>query len=97
MNDSLVEPAVVRELGEELSSLVDDLGCRRIILDCSRVQYIASAALNKLIIFQKKVVSLQGRLVLCGLAPAVAEVFAVTRLNQKFPIEKNLAAAKGRV
>jgi anti-sigma B factor antagonist len=97
LDDALVEPGLVRELGDELCSLVDDLGCTRVILDCSNVGYMASAALNKLIIFQKKVDSAHGRLVLCRLAPPVAEVLTVTRLNQKFRIENSLESAKQSV
>jgi anti-sigma B factor antagonist len=94
LDDTLVDPIVVRELGEELCSLVDESGHNRIILDCSHVHYIASAALNKLIILQKKAAAASGKLVLCSLSPAVNEVFTVTRLNQKFNIQKDEQAAR---
>ena len=93
VDSTLIDSEVVRDLGEELYSLVDELGHRKIILDCSNVAYISSAALNKLIILEKKVAGADGQLVLCGLTPAVSDVFAVTRLNQRFNIQRDRGTA----
>jgi anti-sigma B factor antagonist len=93
LDNVLVAADIVRELGDELCRLAEQAGHRKIILDCSEVDYISSAALNKLIIFLKKVTASGGRLTLCGLTPTVSEVFAVTRLNQKFNIESDQRAA----
>jgi anti-sigma B factor antagonist len=90
----LVDAGAVAELGEELYSLVDERGYKRIILDCSNVQYMSSAALNKLIVLQDKTSAVDGQLVLCGLTTAVSDVLAATRLNQKFNIQKDRAAAR---
>jgi anti-anti-sigma factor len=87
VDTSLIDLEAVREFGEELYDLAETSGRSKIVLDCSNLEYIASAALNKLIVFEKKVSAAQGQLVLRGLTPAVREVFSVTRLNQKFNIE----------
>jgi hypothetical protein len=46
-----------------------------------------SAALNKLIILDKKVKAHSGKRRLCNLKPEIYEVFAITRLNQLFDIK----------
>jgi anti-sigma B factor antagonist len=97
LEDSLVDAAVVRELGDQLFDLVDKLGYTKIILDFCRVAYISSAALNKLIVLHKKISAAHGRLVLCDLRPTVRDVFRVTRLNQKFDIERDQMAARKRI
>ena len=94
VDDQLLDPAAVREFGDELCSLVEELGHTKIVLDCSNLQYISSAALNKLAVLKKKLSAADGQLVLCGLTPAVSEVFVVTRLNQKFTIQTDERSAK---
>ena len=94
VESDIVDAAVVRQLGEELCRLADEAGSTIIILDCRKVRYISSAALNKLIVFRKRVVGAGGQLVLCRLRPAISEVFRVTRLNQMFNIERDHLAAR---
>ncbi len=50
------------------------------VLDFSGVTYLASTGFRPLLSLNRVVRQRQGRLVLCGLNPDVAEVFAVTRL-----------------
>jgi len=82
----ILEAAHIMELGEELLQLVDKNGNKDLLLDFSGVEFLSSAALNKLIILDKKIRSIAGRLKMCGMMPEIREVFVITRLTQLFDI-----------
>ena len=82
----ILDAANIQELGEELFGLVEEDGYRSMLLDFSNVEFLSSAALNKLIILDKKVKDHGGQLKLCNLLPEIREVFVITRLNQLFDI-----------
>ena len=82
----ILEAAHIMELGEELLQLVDKNGNNDLLLDFSGVEFLSSAALNKLIILDKKIRSIAGRLKMCGMMPEIREVFVITRLTQLFDI-----------
>lgn len=82
----ILEAAHILQLGEELQRLIEKDGTRDLLLDFSNVEFLSSAALNKLIILDKKVKGKSGQLKLCGMTPEIREVFVITRLNQLFDI-----------
>ena len=79
----------IQIIGEQLFSLVDEEGWRKILLNFSNVEYLSSAALGKFITLNKKVNSAGGRLVLCNIDPQIYEVFEITKLNKLFTIHKD--------
>jgi anti-sigma B factor antagonist len=83
----------IQIIGEQLFSLVDELGRLKLILNFSNVEYLSSAALGKFITLNKKVNAANGRLVLCNIAPQIYEVFEITKLNKLFNIQKEEQAA----
>ena len=83
----ILDAANIQELGEELFSLVDSDGVRLMLIDFGNVEFLSSAALNKLIVLEKKVNTNSGQLRLCNLKPEIQEVFVITRLNQLFEIK----------
>jgi len=89
----ILDAANIQELGEELFSLVEDEGRKQLLLNFSNVEFLSSAALNKLIILDKKVKSHGGKLKLSNLKPEIYEVFVITRLNQLFDIKDDEAEA----
>jgi anti-sigma B factor antagonist len=82
----ILDQASIQEMGDELFALVDRDGARTVLLDFGNVEFLSSAALNKLIMLDKKVRQNAGRLKLCSLRPEILEVFVITRLNQLFDI-----------
>jgi anti-anti-sigma factor len=70
------------EAVEELSKLAG----ASVVLNLAGVIYLDSAALGKFVLLQKNLQVAGGRLVLCGLSPAVHDRFAHTRLDQHFDI-----------
>lgn len=83
----IIDAASIQEMGDELFSLVDREGHTRLLLSFASVEFLSSAALNKLIMLERKVKTKQGKLRLCGLKPEIMEVFVITRLNKMFDIK----------
>jgi anti-sigma B factor antagonist len=77
----------IQVIGEQLFSLVDNSGRRKVLLNFSNVEYLSSAALAKLITLNKKLQQVNGRLVLCNIDPQIYEVFEITKLNRLFEIQ----------
>ena len=74
----------INEVGEQLYALVDQH--HNILLNFSNVQFLASAALGKLLNLKKQVAAARGKLKLCCISPDLYEVFRITRLDQVFEI-----------
>lgn len=79
----------IQKIGEDLFSLVDELGRKKILLNFSNVEYLSSAALGKFITLNKKVQSVAGKLVMCNINEDIFEVFEITKLNKLFNIQKD--------
>jgi anti-sigma B factor antagonist len=77
----------IQAIGEQLFSLVDESGRRKVLLNFGNVEYLSSAALAKLITLNKKLQQVGGRLVLCNIDPSIYEVFEITKLNKLFSIQ----------
>ncbi|MBW3596518.1 MAG: STAS domain-containing protein [Planctomycetes bacterium] len=92
-DDRLWEATVLQQLSQELSSLLESGERQHFLLNLARVDYMSSAALNRLINFQKRVHATGGKLKLCNLKPAIDEVFAATRFNQVLDIHATPAEA----
>jgi anti-sigma B factor antagonist len=83
----------IQVIGEQLFSLVDEEGWRKLLLNFRNVEYLSSAALGKLITLNKKLQAAGGRLILCNIDPQIHEVFEITRLDRFFNIQKEEQAA----
>lgn len=84
----ILDAANIQELGDELFGLAESEGGKKLLLNFSDVQFLSSAALNKIIVLDKKVKAAGGRLRLSNLLPEILEVFVITRLNQLFDIRE---------
>src|SRR5580704_8120061 len=83
----------IQVIGDQLFSLVDELGRKKILLNFGNVEYMSSAALGKLITMNKKLQQAQGKLILCNIDPQIHEVFEITKLDKFFKIMKEEQAA----
>lgn len=83
----IIDEQNIQAIGEELNSLVDDFGRRKVLLNFANVSYLSSAALAKLITLNKKLLQVGGKLILCNIDPQIYEVFEITRLNKVFNIQ----------
>jgi anti-anti-sigma factor len=93
LDEKLSGAVQMQELAAELSQFLEETEHKDVLLNLARVTFIASAALNRLINFQKRVHDAGGRLVLCRLSPPIENIFSTTRLNQVFEIQKSESEA----
>ena len=73
-------------LGHQLSHLLEQGGCRQLVVSLARAEAVSSAALGRLIALHKRAVALGGRLALCHLNPHLREGLDVARLSDFFHI-----------
>ena len=85
----IVDSANIEEMGDELRGIVDTDKMKHILLNFDGVEFLSSAALNKLILIDKKVKQAGGNLRLCNLREEIKEVFTITRLDRVFDIRKS--------
>lgn len=95
LDRKIVDSANIEELGEELFSLVEKEKKSFVLLNFEGVEFLSSAALNKLILLDKKVKTAGGKLRFCCLRAEIMEVFSITRLDRVFKIKKTEADGLG--
>lgn len=84
---------IVRDFfGLEFLSCTMDSHC--VIVDLSPIQTLDSSSLGPLVQRLRELQDRHGRLILCGLnAPALREIFALTRFDQIFEISASVESA----
>jgi hypothetical protein len=95
LRHSRLEEGEIQQLGDELISLCNEGGCRKLALslgpeppDC-----LYSVFLAKLISVRNVLRKLDGRLVLCEVAPIAYSVFEACLLHREFVFVPNFDAA----
>ena len=86
IDKKILDETNIQVIGNQMFALVEDDGCRKVLLDFSNIEYLSSAALGKLIVMDKKVKAAQGQLKMCSVRPDIHEVFKSTRLDKLFSI-----------
>jgi anti-sigma B factor antagonist len=82
----IMEEPGIQEIGRELFDLIECDNRKKVLLDFSRVSFMSSAALGKLVTLYKKSHVNGSDLKLCGIRPEIVDIFAVTRLDRLFDI-----------
>lgn len=90
---ALSEEDNIEQLGQELSMLVDQFGCRRLVVNFQAVTLITSAVLGKFIALHRILHRRDGRLALCGMVGVVRVVLAATKLNEYFTLTDTVEEA----
>jgi len=87
--------AELEELGAEIGRVVDEEGCRKLVLDLGPhdPECLYSVFLAKLINLQKRLESDGGQLALCELSTATQGIFQAAGLDKFFYFYPNRAAA----
>jgi stage II sporulation protein AA (anti-sigma F factor antagonist) len=70
-----------------------DANERRLVLDLTGIEYVSSAGLRVLLFVAKRLKATSGDLVLCGLGPAVRQVFELAGFVSLFRVEASRAQA----
>jgi len=92
-DQKIIDPETIQELGQELFDLVENDDRRKIVLNFAHVEFLSSAALGKLITFEKKVKRRDAELILTNISPEIFQVFAITNLDKLFQIKDSEADA----
>ena len=93
VDKKIIDEGNIHEMGRELTSLIEQQGRKKILLNFANVEFLSSAALGKLITLDKKVKEHEGTLKLCQIRPEIYEVFTITRLDRLFEIKEDEADA----
>ncbi len=70
-----------------------DRGERKIVVDCSTLEYVNSAGLKVFLLAAKRLEPLGGKLVLCALAPSVLMIFEMIGFTRIMKIVSTLDEA----
>ena len=82
----ILDEVTIAQISEQLLALVAEPGVPKLVLDFAGVAHMSSSALGTLITLHKRVQEKNGQMRLCGIQPAIYEVFVITRLNEIFSI-----------
>ncbi len=69
----------------------------RLVVDLSGIEYVSSAGLRVFLMLAKKVKLYGGRMALCGLSPAVRQVFDLAGFTTLFIVEPTVEQAFARL
>ncbi len=80
---SLMDPAMLEQIGQAIYRLVDAEARRMLVLDFEKVEYLSSQAIGIVLTLNKKLGKLKHTsLVLCGVGPKLMELIKITRLDK---------------
>lgn len=92
-NNKILDETNIAEIGQTLTSLIDEGANPKLLLDFHNVDHLSSAALGMLINANTKIRQKNGQLRLASIKPQIFEVFVITKLNKLFKISANRAEA----
>ena len=94
LDRQVLDDRVVREVGDQLFAAVPASGPFGLIVDFSAVGNISSACIGRVVMLQRRADLVKGRLRLCGMSPAVRDVFKVTNLDRVVTIARDRREAR---
>jgi anti-anti-sigma factor len=85
VDEKVMDPGRIERLGKELLSLVDQPN-QNLLINFENVKFFSSAAINKLIVLEKRIRAGGGQIRLSNLQPEVRDLFSYTNLDNLFEI-----------
>ena len=86
-DQKVMDPARIETMGKELMSLVDGDDSEKMLINFDNVSFFSSAAINKLIVLEKRIRAQGGQIRLSNLRPEVRDLFSYTNLDSMFQIK----------
>ncbi len=86
VDDKIMDVERIQQLNDELNQLAEQADSRELLLNLENVRFLSSAAINKLIVLDKRIKSQGGQIRLTSLRPEVRDVFSITNLDRLFRI-----------
>lgn len=94
--DQLKDDDNLEQFSQDFNLLIEKHEITKIVLRLSRVRYMTSMAIGKIISLHRKLQRTNGTLVLCELAPDVSSTLEAAKLLTYFTTSSDLTAALSR-
>ncbi|MCK5113260.1 MAG: STAS domain-containing protein [Phycisphaerae bacterium] len=93
---SIQEERVVSKIRDALFQLVDEMAYRKLVIDFRSVSFLSSQFISVMVSLDKKIYSIDGKLILAGLKPNLKKIFIITRLDKilTFTDDESIAVRK---
>ncbi len=89
LTSQVLDELNVQQLGQELTDLVEKRYMTKMVINFTKIRFLSSAVLGKLISLNKKINSEKGRLAFCCINADIMQVFKITRLDKLIAIYEN--------
>jgi len=86
-DQKVMDPSRIETMGKELLSLVGGDDADNMLINFENVSFFSSAAINKLIVLEKRIRAQGGQIRLSNLRPEVRDLFSYTNLDSMFQIK----------
>ena len=86
LDEKVMDPGRIEQLGNELMTLAENDDRKHLLINFDNVKFFSSAAINKLIVLEKRMRAQGGKLRLSNLRPEVRDLFSFTNLDSLFDI-----------
>ncbi len=83
----------INAMADELVHLITEAGCRKLVVNMERLDYLFSVMLGRLEYVRRHLDERGGRMKLCNVAPLVHEVFVKSKMAHRFDFAPNIASA----
>ncbi len=93
LSGKILDPVCIDAISDRLNELATSQSCPKIVLDFSDVSHMSSSALGMLTTLHETAANHEGKLCLCCIRPAIAEIFRITRLDEVLAIQSGLNEA----
>lgn len=90
---STLDDAWVQQLGEDIQDLLENRGCRKLVVSLGNCEALYSVLLGKLMTIRRQVQDKGGRMILVDVYPFVHEVFVTCKLDSYFDFRPDREAA----
>lgn len=81
---SILDASQIEDLAEQLYRLVDEMDRKQLLLDLTKVRFLASSAVGVLINLHKKATKIKGRMVIVGMRPNLMKIFEIMKIKKLF-------------
>lgn len=90
--DGRLDTTTYPELEKALITLFDG-GDHRLIIDCTAMDYVSSSGLRVFLMILKKIKAVNGQLTICGLQPAIHNIFEISGFLSIFNLTDTVGQA----
>ncbi len=85
-DEKVMDPSRIEQLSQELLTLTTEEQRKNLLINFENVKFFSSAAINKLIVLEKRMRAAGGQMRLSNLRPEVRDLFSFTNLDGLFDI-----------